>query len=157
MDFRSRSIAFATWMTFVIWSHREKELVCLLDYVSCVFLIIQFTMEKEADDRLAFLDVLVLKWTNGNLCLKMTYVCTKNQWINVDRYLYQSLTVTQSIIMQWWRCLLSMQWELLSPGISLKNWSTPIVTVPQSWRDVYKRQHAAWVAVRLHTVHLCTH
>ena len=44
--------------TFILWSHRE-DVQILLDHVNSIRPSIQFTMEKEQDNKLPFLDVLV--------------------------------------------------------------------------------------------------
>ena len=47
--------------TFVVWSHGEEELGRFLVYLNSVYPRIQFTLEREADSQLAFLDVLSLE------------------------------------------------------------------------------------------------
>ena len=51
--------------TFVVWSHSEEELQIFLDHLKSIHTRTHFTMEMEADGKLAFLDVLVLKRTNS--------------------------------------------------------------------------------------------
>ena len=46
--------------TFVVWSHGEEEFGRFLAHINGVQPHIQFTMEREMDDQLAFLHVLVL-------------------------------------------------------------------------------------------------
>ena len=46
--------------TFVLWPHPEDP-QSLLDHVNSIRTPIQFTMEKESDNKLAFLDVLVTR------------------------------------------------------------------------------------------------
>nr|XP_060617816.1 uncharacterized protein LOC132767173 [Anolis sagrei ordinatus] len=47
--------------TFTIWSHGEEELSRFLDHLNSIHPNIQFTMEKENEGRLPFLDVLVIR------------------------------------------------------------------------------------------------
>ena len=51
--------------TFVVWGHGEEELHHFLDLLNSVHQRIQFTMEKDADGKLAFLDLLVHRKTCG--------------------------------------------------------------------------------------------
>lgn len=51
--------------TFAIWSHREEERNHCLDHLNRVQQRIQFTMEKETDIKLTFLDVLVIRRADG--------------------------------------------------------------------------------------------
>ena len=53
--------------TFVVWSHGEEEFGCFLAHINSFRLQIQFTMEKESDDHLDFLDVLILRRSDGSL------------------------------------------------------------------------------------------
>jgi hypothetical protein len=53
--------------TFVIWSHGEQELDFFLDHLNSRNPKIQFTMEKEKQKQLAFLDVLVTRKPCGRL------------------------------------------------------------------------------------------
>jgi hypothetical protein len=53
--------------TFVVWSHGEEELVRFLDHLNSVHPKIQFTMEREADNELSFLDVLARRRADGSL------------------------------------------------------------------------------------------
>lgn len=69
--------------TFVIWSHREGELLRLLNQLNSAHPRIQCMMEKEADRTQAFLDVLVLRRGDGSLGHRMYCKLT-----HTDRYLY---------------------------------------------------------------------
>ena len=51
--------------TFAVWSHGEKELYTFLEHLNSQNKAIQFTMEKECDGKLAFLDVLVKREDSG--------------------------------------------------------------------------------------------
>ena len=53
--------------TFVIWNHGEEELQRFLQHLNKVNLSIQFTMEVESKQKLAFLDVLVERTAELNL------------------------------------------------------------------------------------------
>lgn len=52
---------------FVVWNHREEKLVRFLDHdhLNSIHPRIQFKM-MEVYNKLAFLDVLVLKWASGS-------------------------------------------------------------------------------------------
>lgn len=52
---------------FVVWSYGEEELYRFLDQLCGVHRNIQLTMERKANSKLVFLDVLVLKKTSGEL------------------------------------------------------------------------------------------
>ena len=53
--------------TFVVWPHGEEELQDFLQHLNSLHPNIQFTMETEKDNKLAFLDVLVKKRSDGSL------------------------------------------------------------------------------------------
>ena len=46
--------------TFVIWNHGEEKLEEFLNHLSSIHPNIQFTMEKEIEGQLPFLDVMVV-------------------------------------------------------------------------------------------------
>ena len=50
--------------TFILWPHQEDVQV-LMDHVNSIRPSIQFTMEKEQDNRLSFLDVLITRTEQG--------------------------------------------------------------------------------------------
>ena len=50
--------------TFILWPHQENVQI-LLDHVNSIRPSIQFTMEKERDNKLSFLDVLVTRTEQG--------------------------------------------------------------------------------------------
>ena len=50
--------------TFILWPHQE-DIQTLLDHVNSIQPFIQFTMEKEQDNKLPFLDVLVTRTEQG--------------------------------------------------------------------------------------------
>ena len=52
--------------TFVVWSHGEEELGRFLLHINSIHPQIQFAMETERDQQLAFLDVLVLRRANDS-------------------------------------------------------------------------------------------
>ena len=62
--------------TFVVWNHGEEELQLFLQHINSKNKNIQFTMEKEENDLLSFLDVLATKSTENRHIL--TDICTKN-------------------------------------------------------------------------------
>ena len=76
--------------TFVVWSHREEELIRLLAHLNSVHLRIQFTLEREGDDQLAFLDVLVLRRADASLRHKVYRKLT-----HTDRDLHNCPIITQ--------------------------------------------------------------
>ena len=51
-------------MTFILWPHQE-DVQILLDHVNSIRSSIQFTMEKEQDNKLPFLNVLVTRIEQG--------------------------------------------------------------------------------------------
>ena len=71
--------------TFVVWSHGDEELGRFLGHLNAVHPRIQFMMEHESSDQLAFLDVLVLKRADGRLGHKVYRKPT-----HTDRYLHKS-------------------------------------------------------------------
>ena len=59
----SRSLRYVNDM-FLLWPHQE-DVQTLLDHVNSILPFIQFTMEKEQDNKLPFLDVLVIRMEQG--------------------------------------------------------------------------------------------
>ncbi|XP_072395107.1 uncharacterized protein [Diabrotica undecimpunctata] len=53
--------------TFIIWTHGEEKLNTFLNHINTIHPKIQFTMELEKDQQLPFLDVLIIKKTDGTL------------------------------------------------------------------------------------------
>jgi hypothetical protein len=47
--------------TFVVWPHGLSQLQKFLSHLNCLRPSIQFTMETESDNAIAFLDVLVIR------------------------------------------------------------------------------------------------
>ena len=68
--------------TFVVWSHGEEKLKNFLHFLNSQNPRIQFTMETEKNNQIAFLDVLVEKQPNGKLSHKVYRKPT-----HTDRYL----------------------------------------------------------------------
>ena len=63
------SLKPSTWLryiddTFILWPHQE-DVQILLDHVNSIRPSIQFTMEKEQDSKLPFLNVLVTRTEQG--------------------------------------------------------------------------------------------
>ena len=55
-------------VTFILWSYRE-DVQTLLDQVNSIRPSIQFIMKKELDNKLPFLDVLVIRKDPDHLCI----------------------------------------------------------------------------------------
>ena len=82
-DFEQRALTTAPlkpllWLryvddTFVIWKHGDRELQSFLEHLNGQCVEIQFTMEKEPEGSIPFLDVHVKK--DG---MKLAPVCTGN-------------------------------------------------------------------------------
>ena len=69
MALGSTSLKPSMWLryvddTFILWPHQE-DVQILLDHVNSIWPSIQFTMEKEQDNKLPFLDVLVTRTEQG--------------------------------------------------------------------------------------------
>ena len=69
MALGSTSLKPSIWLryvnnSFVLWPHQE-DVQILLDHVNSIRPSIQFTMEKEQDNKLPFLDVLVTRTEQG--------------------------------------------------------------------------------------------
>ena len=69
MALGSTSLKPSMWLryvddTFILWPHQE-DVYILLDHVNSIRPSIQFTMEKEQDNKLPFLDVLVTRTEQG--------------------------------------------------------------------------------------------
>ena len=65
MALGSTSLKPSMWLryiddTFILWPHQE-DVKILLDHANSIRPSIQFTMEKEQDNKLPFLDVLVTR------------------------------------------------------------------------------------------------
>jgi len=76
-DFEKKAIEQAThkpvcWFryvedTFVIWSHEQEKLKDFLNHLNGLHNKIQFTMEKEEEDHLPFLDIDIYRKMDGSL------------------------------------------------------------------------------------------
>ena len=69
MALRSTSLEPSMWFryvdgTFILWPH-QKDVQILLDHVNSIRPSIQFTIEKEQDYKLPFLDILVTRTEQG--------------------------------------------------------------------------------------------
>jgi len=53
--------------TFVIWPHCQEKLTEFLNHISRLHNKIQFTMEKEEEGHLTFLDMGIYRKTDGSL------------------------------------------------------------------------------------------
>nr|XP_060622650.1 uncharacterized protein LOC132769734 [Anolis sagrei ordinatus] len=71
--------------TFTIWSHGEEELNRFLEHLNSIHPNIQFTMEKEKEGRLPFLDVLVIRKPDQQLGHTVYRKPT-----HTDRYLHKN-------------------------------------------------------------------
>ncbi|XP_054853995.1 uncharacterized protein LOC129342319, partial [Eublepharis macularius] len=71
--------------TFIIWSHGEEELMGFLNHLNNIHLNIQFTMEKEIEGKLPFLDTWVIRKANFQLGHKVYRKPT-----HTDRYLHKN-------------------------------------------------------------------
>ena len=71
--------------TFVIWPHGRQSLDLFLDHLNSLHPKIEFTMEVEENNRLAFLDVLVIKKEDGTLAHTVHRKAT-----HTNRYLHAS-------------------------------------------------------------------
>ena len=69
--------------TFTIWSHGHEELDKFLQHINSINPKIQFTMEKEVDGKISFLDVLVSRKSDGKLDHQVYRKPT-----HTDRYLH---------------------------------------------------------------------
>jgi len=76
-DFKKKAIEQATHKpvcrfryvddTFVIWTHGQEKLTEFLNHLNRLHNKIQFTMEKEEEDRLPLLDIDIYRKTDGSL------------------------------------------------------------------------------------------
>ena len=69
MALGSTSLKSSMWLryvddAFILWPHQE-DVQILLDHVNSIRPSVQFTMEKEQDNKLPFLDVLVTRTEQG--------------------------------------------------------------------------------------------
>ena len=84
--------------TFILWPHQE-DVQILLDHMNSIQPSIQFTMEKEQDNKLPFLDVLVTRTKQGfrsSVYRKPTFT---GQYLNFNSH--HPYTVKKGIV----RCL----------------------------------------------------
>ena len=103
MTLRSTSLKPSLWLryvddTFILWSHQE-DVQILLDDVNSIRRSIQFTMEKDQDNKLPFLDVLVTRTEHGfrsSVYRKPTFT---GQYLNFNSH--HPYTVKKGIV----RCL----------------------------------------------------
>ena len=80
MALRSISLKPSMWLryvddTFLFWPHQEY-VQALIDDVNSIHSSIQFTMEKEQDNKLSFLDVFITstdQWFSASVYQKPTY------------------------------------------------------------------------------------
>ena len=78
--------------TFILWPHQE-DVQTLLDHVNSNQPYIQFTMEKEQDNKLPFLDVLVTHIQN--LCSSYDTRMIFTSGSTLRRYLFQVKPLTK--------------------------------------------------------------
>ena len=109
---------------FILWPHQE-DVQILLDHVNSIRSSIQFTMEKEQDNKLPFLDVLVTRTEKGfrsSVYRKATFT---GQYLNFNSH--HSYTVKKGIV----RCL-QHQAKAISTDTDAYQEETSIVTTTQS-------------------------
>ena len=100
MALGSTSLKPSMWLgyvddTFILWPHQEHVQI-LLDHVNSNRPSIQFTMEKEQDNKLPFLDVLVTRTEQGfrsSVYRKSTYT---GQYLNFNSH--HPYTVKKGIV-----------------------------------------------------------
>ncbi|XP_054708390.1 uncharacterized protein LOC129218197 [Uloborus diversus] len=73
--------------TFAVWSHGEEDQQLFLQHLNSIHPSIQFTMQKESNNQLPFLDVLVTKKEDGTLGHQK---CTASPHTHRDRYLHKN-------------------------------------------------------------------
>ena len=103
MALGSTSLKPSVWLwyvddTFILWPHQE-DVQILLDHVNSIRPPIQFTMEKEQDNKIPFLDVLVTRTEQGfrsSVYRKPTFI---GQYLNFNSH--HPYTVKKGIV----RCL----------------------------------------------------
>ena len=135
MALGSTSLKPSMWLryvddTFILWPHQE-DVQILLDHVNSIRPSIQFTMEKEQDNKLPFLDVLVTRTEQGfrsSVYRKPTFT---GQYLNFNSH--HPYTVKKGIV----RCLQHRAKTLVTILMHIKKkwlvWdTTSIVTTTQS-------------------------
>ena len=143
MTLGSTSLNPSMWLryvddTFILWPHQE-DVQILLDHVNSIRPSIQFTMEKEKDNKLPFLDVLVTRTEQGfrsSVYRKPTFT---GQYLNFNSH--HPHTVKKGIV----RCLKhqaktisidtdAYQEEIISLSHNLhrNNYSERITTAPRN-------------------------
>ena len=68
--------------TFILWPHQED----VLEYVNTIRPSIQFTMEKEKDNQLAFLDILITRTECGFKTTVYRKPTFTGQYLNFDSH-----------------------------------------------------------------------
>ena len=100
MTLGSTSLKPSTWLryvddTFILWPYQE-DVQMLLDHMNSIRLSMQFTMEKEQDIKLPFLDVLVTCTEEGfRSSVYRKYLCT-GQYLNFNSH--HPYTVKKGIV-----------------------------------------------------------
>ena len=100
MALGSTSLKSSIWLryvndTFILWPHQE-DVQILVDHVNSIRPSIQFTMEKEQDNKLPFLDVLVTCTEQGfrsSVYCKLTFT---GQYLNFN--FHHPYTVKKGIV-----------------------------------------------------------
>ena len=87
MALGSTSLKPSMWLryvddTFILWPHQE-DVQILLDHVNSIWPSIQFTMEKEQDNKLPFLDILVTRTKQGFRSSSATFT---GQYLNFNSH-----------------------------------------------------------------------
>ena len=90
MALRSPPLKPSLWLRyvndkFILWLHQE-DVQTLVDYENSIRPAIQFTIEKEQDNRLSFLDVLIIHTEQG-FRLSVYQKPTFTRWyLNINSY-----------------------------------------------------------------------
>ena len=103
MALGSASLKSPMWVryvddTFILWPHQE-DIQILLDHVSSIRPSIQFTMGKEQDNKLPFLDVLVTRAEQGFRSFVYRKPTFTGQFLNFNSH--HPYTIKKGIV----RCL----------------------------------------------------
>ena len=118
MALRSTSLKPSLWLryvddTFILWPHPE-DVHILLDHVNSIRPSIQFTIEKEQDNKLPFLDVLVTRTEQGFRSSMYCKPIFTGQYLNFNPY--HPYTVKKGIV-----CCLQHRAKTISSDTDARN------------------------------------